>query len=72
MRSPWTALPGKEPALLERIAEVWPELLAALGQTGTMLLVAIPLAVLIGTPLGLVWPSRAASVGWGACGACGA
>ena len=54
MRSPWTALPGKEPALLERIAEVWPELLAALGQTGTMLLVAIPLAVLIGTPLGVL------------------
>lgn len=54
MKSPWTVLHGKEPALLERIAEVWPELLAALGQTGTMLLVAIPLAVLIGTPLGVL------------------
>ncbi|MGB0100263.1 MAG: metal ABC transporter permease, partial [Nocardioides sp.] len=40
--------------MLERIIEVWPELLTALGQTGIMLLVAIPLAVLIGTPLGVL------------------
>ena len=40
--------------MFERILEVWPELLAALGETGTMLLVSIPLAVLLGTPLGVL------------------
>ncbi len=36
-----------------RIAELWPEILQALGETFTMLLVAIPLAILLGTPLGI-------------------
>lgn len=40
--------------MLERILSVLPEIGAAMGQTLAMLLVAIPLAVLIGTPLG-VW-----------------
>ncbi|MET4060686.1 D-methionine transport system permease protein [Arthrobacter sp. UYP6] len=40
--------------MFERILEVWPELLAALGETGTMLVIAIPLAVLLGTPLGVL------------------
>lgn len=38
----------------DRLAQVWPELVAAMGQTFTMLLVAIPLAVLLGTPLGIL------------------
>lgn len=40
--------------MLERILEVLPEIGAAMGQTLTMLLVAIPLAVLLGTPLGVL------------------
>lgn len=40
--------------MLERIIEVWPEIVAAMGETLTMLLVAIPLAVLLGTPLGVL------------------
>lgn len=40
--------------MLERILAVWPELVQALGETATMLLVSIPLAVLLGTPLGIV------------------
>jgi D-methionine transport system permease protein len=40
--------------MFERIIEVWPEIVAAMGETLTMLLVAIPLAVLLGTPLGVL------------------
>jgi D-methionine transport system permease protein len=40
--------------VLDRVIAVWPEIVAALGETFTMLLVAIPLAVLIGTPLGIL------------------
>lgn len=40
--------------MLERILAVWPELVQALGETATMLLVSIPLAVLLGTPLGIL------------------
>ncbi|MFJ7749701.1 methionine ABC transporter permease [Arthrobacter sp. NPDC097144] len=40
--------------MFDRVLEVWPELLAALGETGTMLIIAIPLAVLLGTPLGVL------------------
>ncbi|KGJ72116.1 methionine ABC transporter ATP-binding protein [Cryobacterium roopkundense] len=40
--------------MLERVIEVWPELVLALGQTGVMLIVAIPLAILLGTPLGIL------------------
>jgi D-methionine transport system permease protein len=39
--------------MFSRILEVWPEIVLAMGQTLTMLLVAIPLAVLLGTPLGI-------------------
>jgi D-methionine transport system permease protein len=40
--------------MFDRIVEVLPEIAAAMGQTLTMLLVAIPLAVLLGTPLGVL------------------
>lgn len=40
--------------MLDRILEVLPEIGVAMGQTLTMLLVAIPLAVLLGTPLGVL------------------
>lgn len=40
--------------MLDRILEVMPEIGVAMGQTLTMLLVAIPLAVLLGTPLGVL------------------
>jgi D-methionine transport system permease protein len=40
--------------MLDRIIEVLPEIVEAMGQTLTMLLVAIPLAVLLGTPLGVL------------------
>lgn len=40
--------------MFDRILEVLPEVGVAMGQTLTMLLVAIPLAVLIGTPLGVL------------------
>ena len=40
--------------MLENIKTVWPEIVQALGQTGFMLLLTIPLAVLLGTPLGTV------------------
>ncbi|WPR65029.1 methionine ABC transporter permease [Glutamicibacter protophormiae] len=38
---------------LERVAELAPEIWTAIAQTLAMLLVSIPLAVLIGTPLGI-------------------
>ncbi|GAA2095084.1 methionine ABC transporter permease [Brevibacterium salitolerans] len=38
---------------MDRIMELRPELLEALGQTFVMIGVAIPLAVLVGTPLGI-------------------
>ncbi|MCX6498416.1 MAG: ABC transporter permease [Arthrobacter sp.] len=40
--------------MFDRVLEVLPEIAAAMGQTLTMLLVAIPLAVLLGTPLGVL------------------
>jgi D-methionine transport system permease protein len=40
--------------MFDRIIEVLPEIGVAMGQTLTMLLVAIPLAVLLGTPLGVL------------------
>ena len=40
--------------MFDRILEVLPEISVAMGQTLTMLLVAIPLAVLLGTPLGVL------------------
>lgn len=40
--------------MFDRILEVMPEIGVAMGQTLTMLLVAIPLAVLLGTPLGVL------------------
>jgi D-methionine transport system permease protein len=40
--------------MFDRILEVLPEIGVAMGQTVTMLLVAIPLAVLLGTPLGVL------------------
>lgn len=40
--------------MFERIVEIYPELLTALGQTFTMIAVAIPLAVAGGTPLGIL------------------
>ncbi len=40
--------------MFDRILEVLPEIGVAMGQTLTMLLVAIPLAVLLGTPLGIL------------------
>ena len=40
--------------MFDRILEVLPEIAVAMGQTLTMLLVAIPLAVLLGTPLGVL------------------
>ncbi|MDQ0754380.1 methionine ABC transporter permease [Arthrobacter sp. B3I4] len=40
--------------MFDRILEVLPEIATAMGQTLTMLLVAIPLAVLLGTPLGIL------------------
>src|SRR5580693_2215593 len=36
------------------IIHVWPEIVKALGQTFYMLIVTIPFAVLLGTPLGTV------------------
>ena len=40
--------------MFDRILEILPEIGVAMGQTLTMLLVAIPLAVLLGTPLGIL------------------
>src|SRR3954469_21818708 len=40
--------------MIESIQNVWPEILQAVAQTGFMLLLTIPLAVLLGTPLGTV------------------
>jgi D-methionine transport system permease protein len=40
--------------MFDRILEVLPEIGVAMGQTLTMLVVAIPLAVLLGTPLGVL------------------
>lgn len=40
--------------MFDRVLEVLPEIGVAMGQTLTMLLVAIPLAVLLGTPLGVL------------------
>ncbi|MBG6084981.1 methionine ABC transporter permease [Zhihengliuella flava] len=45
-----------------RIIELLPEIGVAMGQTFAMLLVAIPVAVLIGTPLG-IWLYSASPVG---------
>ncbi|GER23374.1 methionine ABC transporter permease [Zafaria cholistanensis] len=47
---------------LNRVAELLPEIAVALGQTFAMLLVAIPLAVLAGTPLG-IWLYSMSPVG---------
>ena len=38
--------------LIENIQNAWPEILQALGQTFYMLIITIPLAVVLGTPLG--------------------
>ena len=38
--------------LLHNIIEAWPEIVEALGQTFYMLIITIPLAVLLGTPVG--------------------
>lgn len=40
--------------MLQSVQNVWPEILLALGQTAYMLVLTIPLAVLLGTPLGTV------------------
>jgi len=40
--------------MIQNIQNVWPEIVQALGQTAFMLLLTIPLAVLLGTPLGTV------------------
>lgn len=40
--------------MIENIQNAWPEILQALGQTFTMLVITIPLAVVLGTPLGTV------------------
>jgi D-methionine transport system permease protein len=40
--------------MIENIHHAWPEIVDALGQTAYMLLITIPLAVLLGTPLGTV------------------
>ena len=40
--------------MLDKIIAVWPEIVLALGETATMLMVAIPLAILLGTPLGIL------------------
>ena len=40
--------------MFDRLIELWPEIVLALGQTGTMLIVSIPLAILLGTPLGIL------------------
>jgi D-methionine transport system permease protein len=51
---PSPILPANTTALdLNRVAELWPEIVLAMGQTFAMLIVAIPLAVLAGTPLGI-------------------
>lgn len=39
--------------MLDRVIDVWPEIVLAMGQTLAMIAVSIPLAVLIGTPLGI-------------------
>jgi D-methionine transport system permease protein len=44
---------------MERVIDLLPELTFALGQTFVMILVAIPLAVLLGTPLGIWLFTRA-------------
>lgn len=38
---------------LNRVIELWPEIAAAIGQTLAMLVVSIPIAILVGTPLGI-------------------
>lgn len=40
--------------MFDRLIELWPEIVLALGETATMLLFAIPIAVLVGTPLGIL------------------
>ncbi|WP_345148244.1 methionine ABC transporter permease [Arthrobacter ginkgonis] len=47
---------------LNRVVELLPEIAVAMGQTFAMLLVAIPLAVLVGTPLG-IWLYSMSPVG---------
>lgn len=44
---------GASSFTIERVAELAPEIWTAIAQTLAMLLVSIPLAVLIGTPLGI-------------------
>lgn len=41
-------------AQLARVVEVLPQMMAALGETGLMLLIAVPLAVLAAVPLGVL------------------
>ena len=48
-----TATDGGTPFGLNRILELWPEIVLSIGQTLAMLVVSIPIAVLIGTPLGI-------------------
>ena len=38
--------------MLDNIQHAWPDIVEALGQTFYMLVITIPLAVLLGTPLG--------------------
>jgi D-methionine transport system permease protein len=40
--------------MINNISNAWPEIVQALGQTFYMLIITIPLAVLLGTPLGTV------------------
>ena len=62
--SPAAVLPadGATAFDLNRVAELLPEIAVAMGQTFAMLLVAIPLAVLVGTPLG-IWLYSMSPVG---------
>src|ERR1700760_4096941 len=49
--------------MLDDIMQTWPEIVQAVGQTFYMLLITIPLAVLLGTPLGtLLYLTRPGSV----------
>jgi D-methionine transport system permease protein len=40
--------------MFEHIQQAWPEIVQALGETFYMLIITIPLAILIGTPLGTI------------------
>jgi len=49
--------------MIENIHNAWPEIVQALGQTLYMLIITIPLAVLLGTPLGtLLYLTRPKSI----------